>query len=113
MVEIVVVFKVLSQDRVQQAAGVVQNVDIPFRGGLRGFLTGQDSQRNVEQLVDSSSGGLQDFHLGQGSTASSSGREDEAFSWVFRTFPLIKKSVASEPESDRARQCQLMDTGGL
>ena len=72
------------------AAGV-QNVDIPVRGGLRGFLPGQVSQRSVEQLVDSSSGGLQDFHLGQGSTASSSGREDEAFSVSFRTFPRPKK----------------------
>ena len=70
----------------------MQNVDIPVRGGLRGFLPGQSSaQRTVEQLVDSSSGGLQDFHLGQVSTASSSGREDEAFSVVFRTFPGPKK----------------------
>ena len=66
------------------AAGVVQNVDIPARG--RGFLPGQDSQRTVEQLVDSSSGGLQDFHLGQGFTASSSGPADEAFISFFRTF---------------------------
>ena len=77
------------------AAGVVQNVDIPVRGGLRVFLPGQDSQHTVEQLVDSSSGGLQDFLLGQGSSASSSGREDEAFPGVFRTFPRIKKSAAS------------------
>ena len=32
------------------AAGVVQNVDIPVRGGLRGFLPGQDSQRVLEQI---------------------------------------------------------------
>ena len=97
------------------AAGV-QNVDIPVRGGLRGFLPGQSStQRAVEQLVDSSSGGLQDFHLGQGSTASSSGPADEAFTGGFRTFHRIKKKcgVRSQPESDRARQCQLMDAGGL
>ena len=74
------------------AAGVVQNVDIPVRGGLRGFLPGQSSaQRTVEQLVDSSSGGRQNFHLGQGSAASSSGREDEAFSGVFALFPGPKK----------------------
>ena len=33
----------------------------------------------------------------------------------FRTFPLNKKKcgVRSRPESERARQCQLMDLGGL
>ena len=93
VVVIVVVFKVLSQDRVQQRL-VWQNVDIPVRGGLRGFLPGQSSaQRTVEQLVDSSSGGLQNFHLGQGSAASSSGREDEGFSGGFRTFPRPQKSA--------------------
>ena len=71
------------------AAGVVQIVDIPVRGGLRGFLPGQDSQRTVEQLVDSFSGGLHDFQLGQGSTASSSGPADEAFTGrVFALFPV-------------------------
>ena len=68
------------------AAGVVQNVDIPVRGGLRGFLPGQDSHRTVEHLFDSSSGGLQDFHLGQGSTATSSGPADEAFAGFFSHF---------------------------
>ena len=34
---------------------------------------------------------------------------------VFRTFPRVKKKcgVRSQPESDWARQCQLMDAGGL
>ena len=78
-----------SLPRQSSTAAGVQNVDIPVRGGLRGFLPGQSSAL----LVDSSSGGLQDFHLGQGSTASSSGREDDAFSGVFRTFPWPKKSA--------------------
>ena len=82
-----------SRPRQSSTAAGVQNVDIPVRGGLRGFLPGQSSaQRTVEQLVDSSSGGLQDLHLGQGSTASSSGREDD-FSGFFRTFPRPKKKV--------------------
>ena len=81
-----------SLPRHSSTAAGVQNADIPARGGLHGFLPVQCSaQRTVEQLVDSSSGGLQDFHLGQGSTASSSGREDEAFSVVFRTFPRPNK----------------------
>ena len=73
------------------------NADIPVRGGLHGLLPGQRStQRAVEQLVHSSSGGLQDFHLSQGSTASSSGPTDEAFTGVFfRIFPRIKESAAS------------------
>ena len=72
-VVVVVLFKVLSQDRVQQRLVLSQSVDIRVRGGLHGFLLGQKlTQRTVEQLVDSSSGGLQDFHLGQGSTASPS-----------------------------------------
>ena len=74
--------------------------------GVRGFLPGQSStQRIVEHLVDSSSGGLQDFHLGQGSAASPSGPADEAFTVVFRTFPRGKKcGVRSRPESQGARQ---------
>ena len=71
------------------AAGAVQSVDIPVRGGLHGFLPEQKlTQRTVEQLVDSSSGCTQDFHLGQGSTASFSGPADEAF-----TFSPAKKSA--------------------
>ena len=85
------------------AAGVVQSVDIPVRGGLRGFLPGQDSQRTVEQLVVSSSGGLQDFHLSQGSTASSSGPADEAFTVFFHTF-LQNKKVRSWLRT-RVREC--------
>ena len=81
-----------SLPRQSSTAAGVQNVNIPVRGGLRGFLPGQSSaQCTVEQLFDSSSGGLQDYHLGQGSTASSSGREDEAFSGGSRTFPRPKK----------------------
>ena len=81
-----------SLPRQSSTAAGVQNVNIPVRGGLRGFLPGQSSaQCTVEQLFDSSSGGLQDYHLGQGSTASSSGREDEAFSGGSRTFPGPKK----------------------
>ena len=82
-----------SLPRQSSTAAGVQNVDISVRGGLRGFLPGQSSaQRTVEQLVDSSSGGLQDFHLGQGSAASSSGRENEAFSgFFFALFPGPKK----------------------
>ena len=53
-----------SHPRQSSTAAGVHNVDIPVRGGLRGFLPGQSSaQRTVEKLVDSSSGGLQDFHL--------------------------------------------------
>ena len=74
------------------AAGAKQTVDIPVRGGLHGFLPRQRStQRTVEQLVDRSSGGLQDFHLGQGSAASSSGPADEALTGFFRTFPRPKE----------------------
>ena len=94
------------------AAGVVQSVDIPVRGGLRGFLPGQSSaQRTVEQLFDSSSGGLQDFHLGQGSAASSSGREDEAFSGFFALFPELKKKVR-RPQPARVRSCPPVSAHG-
>ena len=50
-----------SLPRQSSTAAGVQNVDIPVRGGLRGFLPGQVSQRTVEQLVDSSSEGLKIF----------------------------------------------------
>ena len=91
MVVTVVVFKVLSQDRVQQRLVWCKALTSPFVEAFAGFLPGQDSQHTVEQLVDSSSGGLQDFHLCQGSTASSSGREDEAFTGVFpHSGPLVE-----------------------
>ena len=76
------------------AAGAVQSVDIPVRGGLHGFLPGQKlTQRTVEQLVDSSSGGLQDFHLDHRSAASSSGPADVALTGFFALFPGPKKSA--------------------
>ena len=55
----------------------------------------------MEQLVDSSSGGLQDFHLGQGSTASSSGPADEAFFRVFSHFSLEKSAKVNRHSSAR------------
>ena len=98
-----------------------QTVDTPVpRGLVQGFLPVQSStatpsskkrisERTVEQIVDipSSGGGL-----GQGSS-SSAGPADEDFTVVFRTFPRGKKcGVRSRPESERARQCQLVDSGG-
>ena len=49
--------------------------------------------------VDIPSGGLQDFHLGQGSTASSSGPADEALQWFFALFSGFKKKVAASAAS--------------
>ena len=69
------------------ASGAEQIADIPVRGGLHSSLPGQDpTASGVEQIVDVSSGGQQDFHLGQGSTASSSGAADEAFTGFFLHF---------------------------
>ena len=68
------------------------------------------SERTVEQIVDfpSSGGGL-----GLGSSLST-GLPGSANQGVFRTFPRGKKcGVRSRPESHGARQCQLMDSGGL
>ena len=71
-----------------------RSVDIRTGGGLQGFQRGQSSTAFLEQItVSPNPGGSRNFHLGQGSAASSSGREDEAFSWVFRTFPQMKKSA--------------------
>ena len=48
---------------------------LTFRGGLRGFLPGQSStQRTVEQLVESSSGGLQKKREGTCSLQVGTGR---------------------------------------
>ena len=96
---------------------VEQTVDIPAsrgrgrrRGGLHATAAAVD--------IPVPRGDLQGFLPGQGSTASSShspDAENEAVVGVFRTFPRLKKKcgVRSHPESDRARQCQLMDAGGL
>ena len=101
---------------------VEQTVDIPAsrgrgrRGGLHVFFPGQSSTAAAVD-IPVPRGDLQGFLPGQGSTASSShspDAENEAGKGVFRTFPRGKKcSVRSHPESDRARQCQLMDAGGL
>ena len=56
--------------------------------------------QSVEQMVDIFSGDQQDFHLGQGSTASSCGATDEAFTCFFRTLPLVKKSATQPPHSN-------------
>ena len=118
---------------------VEQSVDIPVpgRGGriacLQGFLPRQSptalhgsqeriSEQIVEQNVDFAvGGGLQDFLPGQSSSASSSspagfhGSADGPGSGFFRTFQheLKKSEVRREPESEGARQWQLMDSGGL
>ena len=94
--------------------GMEQNVNIPVPGrggrnaGLQGFLPEQSStpthssedrisERIVEQVVDISvsGGGLQDFRLGQSSSSSSH------FQAVVRILP----------ESEGARQCQLIHAG--
>ena len=62
-------------------AGAEQSVDIPVRGRLHGFLPGQRSTQRT-----------QDFHLGQGSTVSSSGPA-RLFHGFFRTFPRPIKSA--------------------
>ena len=101
---------------------VEQTVDNPAsrgrgrRGGLQGFFPGQSTTvATVDIPVPR--GDLQGFLPGQGSTASFSHSPDaanEAGVGGFRTFPVGKKcGVRSHPESDRARQCQLMDAGGL
>ena len=77
-----------------------RSVDIRAGGGLQGFQRGQSSTAFLEQItVSPNPGGSRNFHLGQGSAASSSGREDEAFSGVFRTFPQMKKSATQPPHS--------------
>ena len=79
------------------------------RGGLQGFLPGQNSAAvHVEQTVDipvpgrvgGGERGLQGF-AGQSSTASSShvGAADGAGDGVFRTFPRMKKSAGQGPHS--------------
>ena len=86
-------------------------------GGLQGFFPGQSTTAAATD-IPVPRGDLQGFLPGQASTASSShspDAENEAGVGGFRTFPRLKKSggVRSHPESDRARQCQLMDAGGL
>ena len=58
----------------QSATASEQIADISVRGGLHCSLPGTGS--NSVQIVDISSGGQQDFHLGQGSIASSSAAAD-------------------------------------
>ena len=113
IVDIPVPRKVLSQDRNQQRMVWCKTLTSLFVETFAVFLPGQDSQRTMEQLVDSSSGGLQDFHLGQGSTASSSGPADEAFAGVFRTFhPKYKKcDVGFALESEGACQREPIHAG--
>ena len=59
----------------------------------------------MEQIVDIPGGGLQDFHSGHGSTASSSsshapaGAVDEPFHVVFHTFLRRKNSAKMGPLS--------------
>ena len=78
--------------QVSTAAGAEQIADFPFGEGLHDSPPGQDpTASGAEQVVDISSGGLQGFHLGQGSTASSSGAADEALTGVFGTFPPVEK----------------------
>ena len=108
-----------------------QHVDIPVprRGGrnagLQGFTPEQSStstlssavrisKRIVEQIVDIpvSGGGLHDFRPGQSSSSSS--HVSARVKGIFALFPVGKKwSVRSRPESQAARQCQLMDSGRL
>ena len=54
-----------------------QNVDIPARGGLHGFLPGQGSSSS-SRLHDGADDGIQ---------------------WVFRTFPREEKSAEEGPHS--------------
>ena len=114
----------------------VQSVDIPVPGGggrfagLQGFLPGQGStapqfpeerfsERIVEQIVDIRCGSLQGFRPGQSSSASSSSpagvheNADEPGVGFFSHFsPLEKKcGVRNPPESEGARQCQLIHAG--
>ena len=90
------VFKVFSQNRVQQR---------------RLLLWNAFPERTVEQIVDipSSGGGLRQ------ESSSSAGAADEDFTgfFFFALFPKIKKcEVGSAPESEGARQCQLIHAGG-
>ena len=81
-------------------SGAAQIADIPFGRGLPSSLPGQDpTASGVEQIGDISSGGQQDFHLGQGSTTSSAGAADDAFTCFFRTFHRVKKSATLPPRS--------------
>ena len=103
---------VVSDSSLQQLTAE-QIVDIPVsgraggggRGGLQGFLPGQNSAAfYVKQTVDipvPRSGGLQGSRRGQGSSASSSrlGVADEAGQGFFRTFPRWKKSAGLGPHS--------------
>ena len=93
--QLVKVPTVLSVAVLQQQT-VVQPVDVPVphRGGrrLQGSLPGQDpTASRVEQTVDISGG------LGQGSTASSSGAADEAFTGFFSIFTPGQKKVRVSP----------------
>ena len=118
--QLVEVPTVLSVAVLQQQT-VVQAVDVPVphRGGhrrLQGTLPEQSATASgAEQIVDNSSGGQQDFHLGQGSIASSSAAADEAFSeWVLAIFPGTKKCACRrEFECEGAPARQLMDSGSL
>ena len=100
-----------------------QIVGIPApRGRVQGFLPQQSptatssyleriSERTVEQIVDfPSSVGC----LGQGSSSSAGPADKDFTGFFFALFPGTKKcDFRSRPESERARQCQLMDRGGL
>ena len=104
---------------------VEQHVDIPVPGGggrlagLQASLPGQSSTApSVVQIVDIPGGGLQGSRPGQGSPASSyfhspGGSDDDADepgTWVFRTFPRLKKSAEVTPalESESASERQLI-----
>ena len=103
----------------QRTAEQLASVPVP-RGRVQGFLPVQSStatpssmkrisERSVEQIVEISPRD----DRGQGSS-SPAGPADEDFTGFFALFPVGKKcGVRSRPESERARQCQLMDSGGL
>ena len=80
------VFKVLSQDRIQQQCTLSRSLTFQFRV--------ETKEGRGER------GGLQGF-AGQSSTASSShvGAADDAGQGVFRTFPRMKKSAKRGPHS--------------
>ena len=103
---------------VLQQQTVVQAVDIPVphRGGgrrrLQGSLPEQDPTASGAEIADIPvRGGQQDFHLGQGSIASSSPAADEAFAGGFSTFPWDKK-VRVSPRV-RVRGCPSTSAHGL
>ena len=104
-----------------------QHVDIPVPGrggrnaGLQGFLPEQSSTatHSSEERISERSVELQWFRLGQSSSSSSHfpagvhEDADEAGAVFFRTFHQIKKKcgVRILPESEGARQCQLIHAG--